>query len=673
MKANRIFFEERSTQKAGLKPIKLERLGTVIALVGKNGSGKSRILNFIEDYFRKGLSNTTLTNGSFSGVPQTIIELVNKQNDFKKLLAKRKIHASLIQRRQQDPNNTELAKEYQLSRNEIKINETDLGLVPQTVDSLNRKIQDIQLLIDTDISYLSQNYIKRLKYSDVNLLQEKIEESDNDSISFESLIESVTEQSVYDEFGVIYKSSLTFLKKLPNQLASDWIDCLGDQKKFEKRVSYLRYKSMKEIFETIFGKTFSWEIRNISKEITSNGIQSVQMGIWKINDREFDFNEFSPGEKSLFVYALLIFLMAQNKSIRLKESIIIIDEPELHLHADAEIDLINGIKDLISESGQLWIATHSINILSHLNYEDIFVVREGGVYHPSKTIQREALIELIKIEDKLLKLSEFLSSISEWSYVNFVIECFTNPEVIEVASQSDPQIKSMKDILGNSDKDYSLLLDFGAGKGRLFDQLNEDEKFSKTVVYSALEPNQDFHAILSNKGVSKIYSTYSELPESSFDFIILCNVLHEIELLEWKGILNKIIAALKPTGQIIILEAKTLNKGEFVGPIGYLMLDEEEIAALFKLPYIPDILSAKNSANSITCVRLPKSQLSSISNSDILSAMQLLENNSFKKIVGIREKHQQSETNSKIGRQLAFLSQLHINSKLAQKFLTKPK
>ena len=41
MRISRWLVEEIVTKKQGLEPIYLDRLGTVVALIGKNGSGKS--------------------------------------------------------------------------------------------------------------------------------------------------------------------------------------------------------------------------------------------------------------------------------------------------------------------------------------------------------------------------------------------------------------------------------------------------------------------------------------------------------------------------------------------------------------------------------------------------------------------------------------------------------
>src|SRR5690606_29411974 len=52
----KIFLPENVTKTLGLEEINLDRLGPVVALVGKNGSGKSRLLQLVETNFPKDLT-----------------------------------------------------------------------------------------------------------------------------------------------------------------------------------------------------------------------------------------------------------------------------------------------------------------------------------------------------------------------------------------------------------------------------------------------------------------------------------------------------------------------------------------------------------------------------------------------------------------------------------------
>jgi len=657
----------------GLKPINLDRLGNLVVLIGKNGSGKTRILNLIEDYLTNKLSEKELLTGDIVGVPSIIMKLSEEIQAYSDYYEHLLISQEIGKQRQSRPNDKLLADRQRQIRDKTKLLKSILSQPNLTIEGVQTKIEEVKTHLQTEIKKVKENYIKRIKFSEIKELKDTISENTEDTQSFESVIETVTENLEYNELGIISGSSLNYLKKLPNQLVYDWMDCKGDAKKLEKRVSFSRFKSLSEIFNQIFGKQLQWEINTINSDITDEGLKATIVGLWTINGHKFNFEEFSDGEKALFLYVLLFFLLSQNAGTRLKQSILLIDEPELHLHADAEIELLNSIRNIIGEEGQLWIATHSINILSHVNYDEVFVVKDNTILHPSKTIQREALAELFTIQHRVEKLSEFLTSISEWSYVNFMIECFTNPDVIEVAHTTDPQIAAFKEILKTkSNSKKTLLLDIGAGKGRLFDQTLDNNLLSESFEYCALEPNESFHEKLKQKGLSRIYSKYSELENNNYDFIVLCNVLHEIPIDEWVLTINKIIDSLNEKGFLIILEAKTLTKGEFIKKSGFLLLDEKEITKLFGLQKPLTSINSKVKNDNITCVVIGKDVLKPITVTQIIDTLDYLEINSYDKIKDIKSKLPADiDTNNRHGRQLAFLSQLYINARLAKELIVK--
>ena len=79
-------------------------------------------------------------------------------------------------------------------------------------------------------------------------------------------------------------------------------------------------------------------------------------------DSPIDYNILSSGEKEVVDIILDIFL----KRDVFKDSIFIIDEPELHLNTDIQRKLIIELEKLIPDNCQLWVATHSIGFLRAL-------------------------------------------------------------------------------------------------------------------------------------------------------------------------------------------------------------------------------------------------------------------------------------------------------------------
>lgn len=80
---------------------------------------------------------------------------------------------------------------------------------------------------------------------------------------------------------------------------------------------------------------------------------------------EFSFNVLSSGEKEVVDLLLDIFLKLNDYN----ETIYLIDEPELHLSTAIQKKVLIAIEELIPDTCQLWIATHSIGFLSALQNE----------------------------------------------------------------------------------------------------------------------------------------------------------------------------------------------------------------------------------------------------------------------------------------------------------------
>ena len=82
---------------------------------------------------------------------------------------------------------------------------------------------------------------------------------------------------------------------------------------------------------------------------------------------EFNINDLSSGEKQLFLRTLSI------KMLEPKNSIILIDEPELSLHPKWQQRIIEVYKK-IGENNQIIIATQSPHILGSVSNENIFIL-----------------------------------------------------------------------------------------------------------------------------------------------------------------------------------------------------------------------------------------------------------------------------------------------------------
>lgn len=677
MKFNKIKISEPLCHNEGISAIDFKARSNIIAFVGKNGSGKTRILKLLEKYLFEEMTIFRILDDSISCLPKELEDYKSKISPYKehiKLLEEKSILEDKIEN---NPNKSTLLQNDLIG---LKSN-LDSQYSRQEQSELNNLILKFKIDIKPK---LQKSYIRYIENEKIKNISKELNKSTKQpQNSFENLIENLRDEIKDDEIESICSDALNYFAKLPDKLAFEYYECFRNSKKFEESITYKRYESFKGFLKTFLKKDLIWEQSSAKGNLTESGYNVIFKGIFKLDDRIFTYDDLSEGEKLLFAYALLFFLLDQNPNLPISESIIIMDEPELHLHPAMEIKVIQDIREIVEKKGQLIIATHSINIKSHLNNDEIFVVREGKITHPQISSPTESLSELIGLEDRIYKLSEFLDASDSWFYTNFVVQCFDDPEVIDYSGPNDPQVEEFKDKLKSiSTKKTKKInvLDFGAGQGRLLNQLQNEVQLFNHINYEVLEPKTEFHENLISLGAKKTYEKIDELPNVFFDIVVLCNVLHEIKLGEWINTLNKIISSIKSDGFLFIIEAKMLKKGEKIGTAGFLLLDYDELKILFNLSNDPSKLKIEDSESKIISTLISKKNLKEITLDSLGDCIEALAQNTLNKIETLRnkvdsvnKKQLTKELKSSFGREAAFLSQQNINAQLGIKFLLEEK
>lgn len=89
--------------------------------------------------------------------------------------------------------------------------------------------------------------------------------------------------------------------------------------------------------------------------------------------KEFHYKNLSAGEKSAFDLILDLVVKKQYYP----EAVYCIDEPETHMHTSLQAKLLGELCNIVSDAGQLWIATHSIGMLKRAR--EIAVEKPGTV------------------------------------------------------------------------------------------------------------------------------------------------------------------------------------------------------------------------------------------------------------------------------------------------------
>lgn len=636
-------------EKSGLNEFYSTKFNSTIALVGKNGAGKSRYLKAIENYLLE-CDVTTDFENKFDSIPMSFIEMHAK---YKKQKAK-----------------FDIIKEFKTSQILYDNNQSDLaaksrfGTAAHKYNQITKNSDLIQL--ENHSLTIKNEISKRLKVinpNDLRKLQSGFEKKDK--ASFQDIIDSTIENVEVNEFNLIAESSLSFLQRLPHKLAFDEIDCKGDEKKFKARVSFQRFNLLKTLIDDFLDKELKWHAKTSDVSEHDDHVNIKTTGYWTINDREFNYNDFSDGEKVLFTYALLLFLLNMNPRVKFRESIIIIDEPELNLHPKAQIKLIRSLENLVGESGQIIIATHSLSIVANLDYGSIFLVRKNKLLTPSSSVPFNAIEDLMGFEEHYNKIVEFLVSTPSWAMTNFMGQCFEDPEVFESANKNDPQLEVFQKLI--LEKNNIRLLDFGSGKGRLIDRIRENEESWKRIeTYDCFDVDKSFNELVLSKGATSIVNSLKNIPDDSYDLIIMVNVLHEIHIKHWRESLLKAKKALTSNGYLAIIEDIELPVGELPNDLGFLLLDKEEMKALLgeEIKFLSPTVDRYK--NRIICGIIDRENLNSINKNHLIKCLEKLKNNSLN---SIKEYRQLEKKELGLGRLYALKSNLYVNSELALEFL----
>ena len=235
----------------------------------------------------------------------------------------------------------------------------------------------------------------------------------------------------------------TLIKDVPSYIATRIMEMANEQENTPMgEIRAAVFKEINEIFEIL---DLDIKISGISKNAKSIPIFTNSAG------DKFDINELSSGEKQLFLRTLAI------KMLNPENSIILIDEPELSLHPKWQQRIVDVYRK-IGKNNQIIIATHSPHILGSVKKENIMlldkdddgkiVVRTGDELYDSYGQPTERILEDImglkttrnqEIFDKLEKIREMV-----------------NEDKYET-DDFKKEYGDLKEILGTMDEDIMLI------------------------------------------------------------------------------------------------------------------------------------------------------------------------------------------------------------------------
>lgn len=430
-------------------------------------------------------------------------------------------------------------------------------------------------------------------------------------------------------------------------------------------------------------------LKNImNREITVNQENKICLKKGENEKRIVDeWKMLSPGERNILIIVIAELIIAMLG----KPCILLIDELETHLHPSAQIEALQLIQKGLKERDHCTcIASHSIFLLPYFSIREVVYLNNGAIQKVNGKLYQQIYNNLVGIDENE-SLSEFLKSVADWQYAEYLAECFVEPLVVDKARSDDPQACQLKKVLESfyRDRDMINILDFGAGSGRiaecidlmLLDKNNETLKalcekmqyhiYDKYKISPKFDVNQGWRG--------KAYTSKEKIKNDmgSFDILVLFNVLHEIEINEWKAELNFMLELLKDDGVLLFGERRILSLGEKpYGNSGYLVLGDEELEKLFP-DFERERIELSDAVDQVTiCYAIKKKRGKTVTVQNVRNAVAALEKNSKSKIKEIKKKILDNGEPRKKGetidaRGYAFYCQQYVNAQEALELLKK--
>lgn len=384
-------------------------------------------------------------------------------------------------------------------------------------------------------------------------------------------------------------------------------------------------------------------------------------------------DELSEGQRIILRWCEIIHQEVDD----LRQAIILLDEPELHLHPELLIRTFDRLRDL--QPPQIFIATHSLSLLAHIGVRHIHEMRKNKLTWAGNRVQ-EALHGLVG-SGGTDRLYAFLGDAATIAFHQFTAECLLQPDVVPLR-EKDPQAAQFSNHLSQMLKngDELHVLDYAAGSGRLAEAI------------ASLDPTQrgnlQYHAFCDpeyttpdqrqscRKQLARLHDDvtpyfHEDIRErqrtdaTKMHGVILSNVLHEIPSEAWPRLMEDIDRCLRPDGWLLILEDQRMNVGELPHERGFLVLDHTELKALFAVTDDePDKLQFAARDRRLSMAQISQELLGRCAPHTVRESIELLRKRALRQIRTIRRSSTTS-TDHRRGREHAYYAMLHTNATLA--------
>lgn len=385
--------------------------------------------------------------------------------------------------------------------------------------------------------------------------------------------------------------------------------------------------------------------------------------------------QLSPGQQYL-----LRMCVALHCNKVTNNSVLLLDEPETHLHPDALLNLIHQLQTRF-QLEQIWIATHSVALLSRFNTTDIWHMTE----QTAKKLGSKSgpLMEsLLGEESQRVQLQDFIGAPVSFACNEFAYECLREPPTAPY-KRGDPQVATtLQAILEDSSAQHeevsrtgiTVVVDFGVGQGRFLDGVGMDypEQLSRLdyYAYDKFDADKEIcqatmrrHNIDKTRYYNDVETLRKELEHKGrATYVLLINVLHEISPKEWPEIFATIASFLRNDGKLILVEAEELRYGEKPYMDGFLVVQEPAVRLLFNETSVR-CDHCEHPYERVARYQIPKEMLLKVDSVSVNAAVEEIGRISLEKIYQLR---QESNRNKQWlqGVQLAFWTHQYANAQL---------
>lgn len=623
---------ESAAASFGLKPAQLHGLEQVIILAGPNGAGKSRYLRLI------------------AKMVKSVEQLFSMKEKALKLGKNFNIDASLITPEQ-------LKNTFAQARPLLELAGKKQSEIEDTMKSTIEQIQFMQGLVCTHNCRVS--VLDYQGFSPLHIINQG-------DIPINRLNEFLTISEITG-FAEVYKNIHIYLSHIAQILYS------AEHPRAKLHIQDEQLKSVASFNEILFALLqgrISYDIGDHFRVIP------------KLFDREFNPLELSAGQLILIAWAISL----HRQSGTLRDSIVLIDEPETHLHAEMCIEALERLRNrVLGPHGQMWIATHCPAVLAHYGVQSLYHVKDGAIYYAGAGRIEEVMDSILGGEGGRQKLSTALLDAEHVAFASFAAQCILPAGIADHQSgdKQEQQFNSAVVQLIAEPGGLVRILDFSAGKGRLAAALFErrscgpavglervqyhaynDPKFTSSDI-----SEQCRHQVSLFNNNKKYYRNYWEsLAElksqlnSNFDLVILSNVLHEVDVRDWHKMFSDIAELLSEKGQLLIIEDLLPPVGELPNMWGYIILDHCGFEKLFGGTEAVRVIDNQN--NRLLAISISRQRVQAVDNSQIKAALVYLKDKAHEEILKLRIEPAE-QRNHQTGRKHAHYTMLYTNTSLA--------